>query len=84
VLIGALGASPRASRVFGSDSARLGAVEAAARAALGAGFEACHAQGAVLGDAEAVTLARSLTRFALSPALQRGSDTGLTGFSPAS
>jgi predicted ATPase/DNA-binding SARP family transcriptional activator len=84
VLIGALGASPRASRVFGSDSARLGAVEAAARAALGTGFEACHAQGAVLGDAEAVTLARSLTRFTSSPAHQRGSDTGLTGFSPAS
>ena len=37
VLIGALEASPRASRAFGSDSARLGAVEAAARAALGSG-----------------------------------------------
>ena len=37
VLLGALEASPRASRAFGSDSARLGAVEAAARAALGSG-----------------------------------------------
>ena len=45
VLIGALEASPRASRAFGSDSARLGAVEAAARAALGAGFESCRARG---------------------------------------
>ena len=63
VLIGALEASPRASRAFGSDSARLGAVEAAARAALGAEFESCRGRGAVLGDAEAVTLARTLTRF---------------------
>jgi predicted ATPase/DNA-binding SARP family transcriptional activator len=62
VLIGAIEASPRASRAFGSDSARRGAVEAAARAALGAGFESCRARGTVLGDAEAVTLARSLTR----------------------
>jgi predicted ATPase/DNA-binding SARP family transcriptional activator len=62
VLIGALDASPRASRAFGSDSARLGAVEAAARAALGARFEVCRARGAVLGDTEAIALARSLTR----------------------
>jgi hypothetical protein len=63
VLIGALEASPRASRAFGSDSARLGAVEAAAREVLGAEFESCRGRGAVLGDAEAVTLARTLTRF---------------------
>jgi predicted ATPase/DNA-binding SARP family transcriptional activator len=64
VLIGALSTSPRASRAFGSDSERLGAVEAAARAALGAGFESYRAQGAGLGDAEAVGLARRLTRTA--------------------
>ena len=35
VLLGALAASPRASRVYGSDSRRIDAVEAAARVALG-------------------------------------------------
>ena len=46
VLLGALAASPRASRVYGSDSRRIDAVEAAARAALGDTFEACRAEGA--------------------------------------
>jgi hypothetical protein len=49
-LLGALRVSPRASRVFGADSARAHAVERAARAAL--------------GDPAAVALARSLTRAA--------------------
>jgi predicted ATPase/DNA-binding SARP family transcriptional activator len=62
VLLGALRASPRAPRVFGADSARLQAVEVAARAALGAGFDACHAEGAALGDAEAFALAHGLAR----------------------
>ena len=67
VLLGALAASPRASRVYGSDSRRIDAVEAAARTALGDTFEACRAEGAALGDAEAVALARRLTRSAPLP-----------------
>jgi tetratricopeptide (TPR) repeat protein len=62
LLLGALTASPRASRVFGSDSLRIGDVESAARTALGDAFEACRAAGAALGDVEAVALARRLTR----------------------
>ena len=45
--------------MYGSDSRRIDAVEAAARAALDDTFEACRAEGAALG---AVTLARRLTR----------------------
>jgi predicted ATPase/DNA-binding SARP family transcriptional activator len=67
VLLGALAASPRASQVYGSDSRRIDAVEAAARTALGDTFEACRAEGAVLGDVEAVALARRLTRSADVP-----------------
>jgi hypothetical protein len=62
LLLGALAASPRASRVFGADSRRIADVEAAARAALGDAFEACRAEGAALGDVEAVALAHRLTR----------------------
>jgi hypothetical protein len=64
LLIGALSASPRASRVFGPDSTRLTAAEAAARAALGAEFDTCRAEGAALGDAGAIAEARRLTRLA--------------------
>jgi predicted ATPase/DNA-binding SARP family transcriptional activator len=66
LLIGALSASPRASRVFGADSTRLAAAEATARAALGAAFEVRRAEGAALGDAAAIAVARRLTR-AVSP-----------------
>jgi len=62
VLLGAVGASGRAPRLFGADAVRAGAVEQAARAALGPEFEALHAEGAVLGDAGAVALARRLAR----------------------
>jgi predicted ATPase/DNA-binding SARP family transcriptional activator len=62
LLLGALGASPRASQVFGSDSDRMDAVERAARAALGDAFDSCRADGAALGDVGAVGLARRLTR----------------------
>jgi len=62
LLIGAMSASRRASRVFGADSARLAAAEATARAALGAGFEACRAEGAALGDTGAIAVARRLVR----------------------
>lgn len=48
-----LHASPRASREYGAD---------AARAALGAGYAAVHDEGAALGDAGAVALARRLAR----------------------
>jgi hypothetical protein len=61
-LLGALAASPRATHVFGADSARADAVECAARAALGDEFERLRADGASLGDAGAVELARRLTR----------------------
>jgi predicted ATPase/DNA-binding SARP family transcriptional activator len=61
-LLGALGASPRATQVFGPDSARADAVERAACGALGPAFEALRAEGAGLGDAGAVELARRLTR----------------------
>jgi predicted ATPase len=67
LLLGALAASPRASQVYGSDSRRIDDVEAAARAALGDAFESCRAQGAALGDVEAIALARRLTRSASMP-----------------
>jgi predicted ATPase/DNA-binding SARP family transcriptional activator len=62
VLLGAMAASPRATSVFGADSARLDAVEDAARAALGPEFAVATAEGARLGDRDAVALARRLTR----------------------
>ena len=61
-LLGALAASSRATDVSGADSARVAAVERAARAALGAEFEPLRAAGAALGDAGAVELARRVTR----------------------
>jgi predicted ATPase/DNA-binding SARP family transcriptional activator len=62
LLLGALARSPRATQVFGADAVRADAVECAARAALGDEFEALRADGASLGDAGAVELARRLTR----------------------
>jgi hypothetical protein len=62
LLLGALGASPRASPPSGADAARIHAVQRAARAALGTAFDALRAEGAALGDAGAVALARRLTR----------------------
>ena len=62
VLLGALRASPRGGVEFGADSARVRAVEAAARAALGPRFARLQAEGAALGDSAAVTLARRLAR----------------------
>ncbi|HXV91999.1 MAG TPA: AAA family ATPase, partial [Pseudonocardia sp.] len=62
LLLGALRATSRASEVYGADSRRVERVEAAARAALGAEFETLVAEGAALGDAGAVALARRLTR----------------------
>jgi ATP/maltotriose-dependent transcriptional regulator MalT len=61
-LLGALRVSPRASTKYGADSARLRAVENAARVALGGEFDAVHAAGAALGDSGAVALARHLAR----------------------
>jgi hypothetical protein len=65
VLVGALAADPRSSQVFGADSARLDDAEAAARAVLGQEFAVCRTQGAALGDAGAVAIARRLTRSVL-------------------
>lgn len=62
LLLAALHASPRASREYGADAARVRAVLDAARAALGAGYAAVHDEGAALGDAGAVALARRLAR----------------------
>lgn len=62
VLLGAHHASRWASRPFGPDAARVRAVEAAARAALGpAEFAAGYSRGSTLGDAEAVAMARRIT-----------------------
>ena len=58
VLLGALRASRRAGAEYGADSARVQAVEAAARAALGPRFAELQAEGAALGDSGAVALAR--------------------------
>ncbi|WP_345380280.1 ATP-binding protein [Pseudonocardia yuanmonensis] len=60
-LLGALRASPRATRAFGPDLDRERRVEAAARAALGPGLDAALAEGAALGDAAAFALALRLT-----------------------
>lgn len=62
VLLGALWASPRASRVYGPDLERLRAVEQAAQTVLGAAFDQCRDAGARLGDSGAIALARRLTR----------------------
>jgi hypothetical protein len=62
ILLGALRASPRASVEYGADSARVRAVEEAARAALGPRFGRLQAQGAALGDSGAIALARRLAR----------------------
>ncbi|MGQ0575561.1 MAG: BTAD domain-containing putative transcriptional regulator [Pseudonocardia sp.] len=62
VLLAAMAASARATRVYGADAARLDAVRTAARAALGDGFAAATAEGAALGDHGAIALARRLTR----------------------
>jgi hypothetical protein len=62
MLLGALTVSPRATHVYGADSARVDAVERAARAALDTAFEPLRAEGAALGDAGALDLARRLTR----------------------
>ena len=62
VLLGALHASRRASRVFGADSQRVRTVEAAARSALGPAFAPLYAEGGALGDTGAVALARRLAR----------------------
>jgi hypothetical protein len=62
MLLGALTVSPRATQVYGADSARVDAVERAARAALDTAFEPLRAEGAALGDAGALDLARRLIR----------------------
>jgi predicted ATPase/DNA-binding SARP family transcriptional activator len=62
VLLAALRASPRASRVFGADAARLAAVERAARAVLGPRFDVLALRGATLGDTAAVAAARRAAR----------------------
>lgn len=67
VLIGALRTSATSSAVFGADAARVQGAEQAARDALGGAFDTAWAEGAALGDAGAVTLARRLTRLGSSP-----------------
>ncbi len=62
ILLGALRASPRAIVEYGADSARVRAVEDAARAALGPRFGQLQAHGAALGDSGAIALARRLAR----------------------
>ncbi|GEL25614.1 SARP family transcriptional regulator [Pseudonocardia sulfidoxydans NBRC 16205] len=62
VLLGALRASPRATRAFGPDARREAEAEDAGRAALGDGFGAALTEGAALGDAPAVALARAVAR----------------------
>jgi predicted ATPase/DNA-binding SARP family transcriptional activator len=61
ILLGALAGSPRATHLFGADSARVAEVERVARAALGPTFDRLRADGAALGDAGAVDTARRLT-----------------------
>ena len=61
VLLGAVRASPRAKAEYGADSARVRAVEVAARAALGPRFDTLYAEGAALGDSGAIALARRLS-----------------------
>jgi hypothetical protein len=67
LLLGALGVSPRAARVFGADSTRVAAVERAAREALGATYESLRTDGAALGDVGAVALARRLVSSVREP-----------------
>ena len=62
VLLGALHASRRASRLYGPDAVRLQEVEAAARTALGEQFSALYVEGVALGDTGAVALARRIAR----------------------
>lgn len=62
LLVGALRSVPRASREYGADAARGRAVDDAARAALGAEYPVALAEGAALGEARAVALARRLAR----------------------
>ncbi|MCO1657840.1 ATP-binding protein [Pseudonocardia humida] len=62
LLLAALRASRRASPVFGSDAARLDAVDRAARATLGTDFDALAEYGAALGDTAAVAAARRAAR----------------------
>ena len=62
VLLGALAASPRASKVFGADSARLDAVREVVRVALGPELEIAEREGAALGDQGALALARRFAR----------------------
>ena len=56
------GPAPAAGAESGADSARVQAIEAAARAALGPRFAQLQAEGAALGDSGAVALARRLVR----------------------
>lgn len=62
ILLGALRASPRATRAFGPDARRETEAEEAGRIALGDGFDAALAEGAALGDARAIALARTVAR----------------------
>jgi predicted ATPase/DNA-binding SARP family transcriptional activator len=62
VLLGAHRASRRAAPVYGGDAERLAVAGSAARTALGAEFEVAFAEGAAMGDVEAVALARRLAR----------------------
>ncbi len=62
VLLGAHRASRRAAPVYGVDAERLEAAGVNARPALGSQFEAAFAEGAAIGDVEAVALARRLAR----------------------
>ncbi|MGD9990301.1 BTAD domain-containing putative transcriptional regulator [Pseudonocardia sp.] len=62
LLLGALAASPRATRAFGPDARREAEAEAAGRAALGDGFDLALAEGAALGDGPAIALARAVAR----------------------
>jgi predicted ATPase/DNA-binding SARP family transcriptional activator len=62
VLLGAVRASARGGAESGADSARVQAIEAAARDALGPRFAQLQAEGVALGDSGAVALARRLVR----------------------
>ena len=62
VLLGAVRASARGGAESGADSARVQAIEAAARDALGPRFAQLQAEGVALGDSGAVALARRQVR----------------------
>jgi predicted ATPase/DNA-binding SARP family transcriptional activator len=62
VLLGALRSSGRGGAESGADFARVRAIEAAARDALGPRFAQLQAEGVALGDSGAVALARRLVR----------------------